>query len=90
MTGVANEWAAKVGAGYQIEDWLGTLQLYAMYEWIRRDVPAAFQPFNERSKDDFYASATQRIGDHWQVSAAYTHAGNTRLALAACLCVSSN
>ena len=33
------------------------------------------QPFNERSKDDFYASATQRIGDHWQLSASYTHAG---------------
>jgi hypothetical protein len=77
MTGVANEWAAKVGAGYQIKDSLGTLQLYAMYEWLRRDVPAAFEPFNERSKDDFYASATQRIGEHWQVSASYTRAGNT-------------
>jgi predicted porin len=77
MTGVANEWAAKVGGGYQIKDGLGTLQLYAMYEWIRRDVPAAFEPFNERSKDDFYASATQRIGDHWQISASYTRAGNT-------------
>ncbi|HLN36617.1 MAG TPA: porin [Xanthobacteraceae bacterium] len=77
MTGVANEWAAKVGGGYQIKDGLGPLQLYAMYEWIRRDVPAAFEPFNERSKDDFYASATQRIGDHWQISAAYTRAGNT-------------
>ena len=77
MTGTFNEWAAKVGAGYQIKDSLGTLQLYAMYEWIRREVPAAFQPFNERSKDDFYASATQRIGEHWQVSASYTRAGNT-------------
>jgi predicted porin len=77
MTGVANEWAAKVGGGYQIKDGLGTLQLYAMYEWIRRDVPAAFEPFNERSKDDFYASASQRIGDHWQISASYTRAGNT-------------
>src|ERR1700734_3728947 len=77
FTGVANEWAAKLGGGYQIQDGLGPLQLYAMYEWIRRDVPAAFEIFNERSKDDFYASATQRIGDHWQVSASYTHAGNT-------------
>jgi predicted porin len=77
MTGTFNEWAAKVGGGYQIKDGLGTLQLYAMYEWIRRDVPAAFEIFNERSKDDFYASATQRIGEHWQLSAAYTHGGNT-------------
>jgi predicted porin len=77
MTGVANEWAAKVGAGYQIKDSLGPLQLYAMYEWIRRDVPAAFQPFNERSKDDIFASATQSIGDHWKVSVSYAHAGNT-------------
>ena len=77
FTGVANEWAAKLGGGYQIQDGLGPLQLYAIYEWIRREVPAAFEPFNERSKDDFYASASQRIGDHWQISAAYTHSGNT-------------
>ena len=77
MTGVANEWAAKVGGGYKIEDGLGPLQLYAMYEWIRREVPAGFQPFDERSKQDFYASASQRIGEHWQISAAYTHASNT-------------
>jgi len=77
MTGVANEWAAKVGGGYNFKDGIGALQLYAMYEWIRRDVPAAWQPFNERSKNDFYASATQTIGEHWSVSAAYTHASNT-------------
>src|SRR5580704_17520454 len=77
MTGIANEWAAKVGGGYQIKDGLGPLQLYAMYEWIRREVPAAFEPFNERSKDDIYVSASQRIGEHWQLSAAYTHAGNS-------------
>jgi predicted porin len=77
MTGTFNEWAAKVGGGYQIKDALGTLQLYAMYEWIRREVPAGFAPFNERSKDDIYVSASQRIGDHWQISASYTHASNT-------------
>jgi outer membrane receptor protein involved in Fe transport len=77
MTGTFNEWAAKVGGGYQIQDGLGPLQLYAMYEWIRREVPAAFEPFNERSKEDFFASATQRIGDHWQLSASYAHGGNT-------------
>ena len=92
MTGVANEWAAKVGGGYKIEDGLGPLQLYAMYEWIRREVPAGFQPFDERSKQDFYASASQRIGEHWQISAAYTHASNTPHCASAAtpLCVSGN
>jgi predicted porin len=92
MTGVANEWAAKVGGGYQIKDALGPLQLYAMYEWIRREVPAGFAPFNERSKDDIYVSASQRIGEHWQISAAYTHASNTEKCASAAtpLCVSGN
>jgi predicted porin len=92
MTGIANEWAAKVGGGYQIKDGLGTLQLYAMYEWIRREVPAGFAPFNERSKDDIYVSATQRIGEHWALSAAYTHASNTEKCAspATPACVSGN
>ena len=77
FTGIANEWAAKVGGGYNLKDGLGSLQLYAIYEWIRRDVPAAFEPFNERSKDDLFVSATQTIGEHWALSASYTHAGNT-------------
>src|SRR5689334_20204892 len=29
---IANEWAAKVGAGYKFNDGIGTLQLYAIYE----------------------------------------------------------
>src|SRR5215471_2539216 len=41
FTGVHNEWAAKVGGGYRLDDPWGALQLYAYYEWLRRDVTAA-------------------------------------------------
>jgi predicted porin len=77
FTGVANEWAAKVGGGYALKDWLGTLQLYAYYEWLRRDVPAGLAPWNERQRDGWFMSATQTIGDHWALSASWAHAGNT-------------
>jgi predicted porin len=73
FTGVHNEWAAKVGGGYRFNDGLGDVQLNAYYEWIRREVTAAEQPFNERSRDAVFASATQYFGP-WSVSASYAHA----------------
>jgi predicted porin len=73
MTGVHNEWAAKIGGGYRFNDGLGDVQLNAFYEWIRREVTAAEQPFNERSRDAVFASATQFIGK-WALSASYAHA----------------
>jgi predicted porin len=73
MTGVQNEWAVKVGGGVHFNDGLGDLALNAFYEWIRREVPAIEQPFNERSRDAVFASATQRIGQ-WAVSGSYAHA----------------
>jgi predicted porin len=76
FTGVHNEWAAKVGGGYRFEDPWGALQLYAYYEWLRRDVSAAEEPFNERSRDGVFASATQTIGK-WSLSFSYAHAFNT-------------
>jgi len=76
LTGVHNEWAAKIGGGYHFNDGLGDLQLNAYYEWMRRDVTAAEQPFNERSRDGVFASATQRIGQ-WALSASYAHAFRT-------------
>lgn len=76
VTGIANEWAAKVGGGYRFKDPWGDLQLYAYYEWLRRDVPAADEPFNERSRDGVFASATQFLGK-WSVSASYAHAFKT-------------
>lgn len=51
IVGVNNEWAAKAGIGYRIEDWFGPLQLYAMYESIWR--VGAIPAFNQRSKNDF-------------------------------------
>jgi len=77
LTGVADEWAAKVGGGYRFDNPLGSLQFYAIYEWIRREVAPGFEAFNERQKDDFFLSATQRIGEHWALSASYIHASNT-------------
>jgi predicted porin len=76
MTGVHNEWAAKIGGGYRFNDGIGDLQFYSYYEWLRRDVTPAEQPFNERSRDGVYVSATQTIGQ-WALSAAYTHAFKT-------------
>jgi predicted porin len=73
LTGVHNEWAAKIGGGYHFNDGLGDLQLNAYYEWIRREVTPIEQPFNERSRDAVFASATQRIGQ-WALSGSYAHA----------------
>ncbi|HLG83614.1 MAG TPA: porin, partial [Bradyrhizobium sp.] len=77
LTGVHNEWAAKIGGGYRFNDGIGDLQFYTYYEWIRREVTPIEQPFNERSRDGVYASLTQYIGKQWSVSAAYAHAFNT-------------
>jgi predicted porin len=76
FTGIANEWAAKVGGGYRFDLPIGPLQIYAYYEWLRRDVDAFEDPFNERSRDGVYASATQTIGQ-WLLSASYAHAFKT-------------
>ena len=76
MTGIANEWAAKVGGGYRFKDPWGDLQLFAYYEWLRRDVPASFEPFNERQRDGVFASLTQFVGP-WSFSASYAHAFKT-------------
>lgn len=77
MTGIADEWAAKVGGGYRFTNPLGPLQVYAFYEWIRREVPASFEAFNERSRDGWFASATQSVGEHLSFSASWAHAGKT-------------
>jgi predicted porin len=76
-TGVHNEWAAKIGGGYRLNDGIGDLQFYTYYEWLRRDVLPFEQPFNERSRDGVFASLTQYIGKQWSVSASYAHAFNT-------------
>jgi predicted porin len=76
FTGVHNEWAAKVGGGYRFNDFIGDLQLYAYYEWMRREVLPFEEPFNERSRDGVFASITQFI-DKWALSFSYAHAFNT-------------
>jgi predicted porin len=91
MTGTFNEWAAKVGGGYRIDGPIGPLQLYAYYEWLRRDVPASFEPYNERQRDGWFASATQYVGK-WSFSASWAHAGPTPACASAATpaCVSGN
>ena len=69
--GIANEWAAKLGAGYNFKDGIGTLQLYGIYEVMRREHTVA--AFNERSRDGYFISATQAIGA-WDVSGSWAHA----------------
>jgi len=69
--GIANEWAAKVGAGYKFNDGIGSLQLYAIYERMRREHTVA--AFDERSRDGYFMSATQTIGQ-WDVSGSWAHA----------------
>lgn len=78
FTGVADEWAAKVGGGYRFDGVpIGPLQIYGYYEWLRREVAPGFDAFNERQRDGWFLSATQFVGDHWSFSASWAHAGNT-------------
>jgi hypothetical protein len=69
--GIANEWAAKVGAGYRFNDVIGSLQLYGIYEIMRREHTVA--AFNERSRDGYFLSATQSVG-MWDISGSWAHA----------------
>ncbi|HEX9210733.1 MAG TPA: porin [Bradyrhizobium sp.] len=69
--GIANEWAAKFGAGYRFNDMIGSLQLYGIYEIMRRENTVA--AFNERSRDGYFLSATQTV-DKWDISASWAHA----------------
>ena len=69
--GIANEWAAKVGAGYKFNDMIGSLQLYGIYERMRREHTVA--AFDERSRDGYFLSATQSIG-MWDISGSWAHA----------------
>jgi len=69
--GIANEWAAKVGAGYRLNDGIGSLQLYAIYERLHREHTVA--AFDERSRDGYFVSATQTIGQV-DISGSWAHA----------------
>jgi predicted porin len=63
-----NEWAAKVGAGYDF----GVVKVFAAYEFMRRtNTPDAF---NERSRDGVYASVTWRATEKDDISFSYNHA----------------
>jgi predicted porin len=72
VSGAHDEWAAKVGGGYTFNDRLGPLSVYGYYEWMRRE--STDPAFNERTRDGFFASATQGFDDHWSASFSYAHA----------------
>lgn len=63
-----NEFAGKVGAGYDF----GTVKLYSLYEWLRRTRTP--DDFNERSRDTVFASATWRMTEKDDLSFSYAHA----------------
>lgn len=67
-----------MGAGYKFQDGIGALQLHAIYEVMRREHTVA--AFNERSRDGYFVSATQTIGQ-WDVSGSWP----TPTPLPACL-----
>src|ERR1700674_3601760 len=69
--GIATEWAAKGGLGYRI----GDTQLYGIFEHMQRNAPMPM--FNERTRSGTYASATQYVGQFWELSAAWAHAFRT-------------
>lgn len=69
--GIANEWAAKLGAGYTFQDSLGALKVYGIYERMHREGTVA--AFDERSRDGYFFSATQSVAK-WDFSASYAHA----------------
>jgi predicted porin len=72
--GIANEWAAKAGGGYRFDDVIGSLQLYGIYEVLRRENTVA--AFNERTRDGYFVSATQTIGK-LDVSGSWAHANSS-------------
>jgi hypothetical protein len=70
-SGMGDEWAAKIGAGYTLNDGIGPLKFYGIAERMR-NTGYTIAMFNERNQDDVYTSVTQSYGP-WDFSAAYTH-----------------
>jgi predicted porin len=71
---IGNEWAFKVGAQYALPT--GTT-VNAIWERMRRDIPAYLQFQNERSRDGFWFAITQAITPKDSISAGWGHAGAT-------------
>jgi predicted porin len=71
---IGNEWALKVGAQYKFPT-LTTVS--AIYEWMRRKVPAYLETQNERSRNGFWLAVTQEITPKDSVSVGWAHANRS-------------
>jgi len=71
---IGNEWAFKVGAQYAFPT---KTTVSAIWERMRRDIPAYLQFQNERSRDGYWLAATQALTDSDSVSIGWGHAGAT-------------
>jgi predicted porin len=71
---IGNEWAFKVGAQYAFPT---KTTVSAIWERLRRDIPAYLQFQNERSRDGYWLAATQAITGKDNVSVGWGHAGAT-------------
>ena len=71
---VANEWAAKFGAQYRFAT--GTT-VSAIYEKLKRDVPAYLAYQNERSRNGYWLSVSQQLAANDSVHFGWAHAGQT-------------
>ena len=73
-TDVADESAAKVGLQYHLPT--GTT-VSAIYEHMRRDVPAALEAQNERTRNGTWLAISQQLGAADSLHFGWAHAGRT-------------
>jgi predicted porin len=71
---IGNEWALKFGAQYVLPT---RTTLSAIYEVMRRNVPAYLQIQNERSRNGFWLAVTQEFTPKDNVSIGWAHANRT-------------
>ena len=69
---VANEQAAKLGVQYKFPT---NTTISAIWETMRRDVPAYLQYQNERSRDGYWFAISQEVGTADSVHFGWAHAG---------------
>lgn len=73
-TDIANESAAKVGAQYRLPT--GTT-VSAIYEHMKRDVPAALSAQNERTRSGTWLAVSQQLSAADSLHFGWAHAGKT-------------
>lgn len=69
---VANEHAAKIGAQYKLPT---NTTISAIWETMRREVPAYLQYQNERSRNGYWFAVSQDVGASDSVHFGWAHAG---------------